>query len=163
VCLYSPGMSSWFVAALIASVCEGSSPAVLAGPRAALQRRRGVLSVAVRLRGGVSQLQSLEEWETIRNEESDRLVVLDFTATWCGPCQRIAPAYAEMADHYSDRALLVKVDVDELPELAAELGVSSMPTFLFFRDGEQVDMMRGADEQGLRSLIEKHTALMATR
>ena len=48
-------------------------------------------------------------------------------------CQRIAPTYHALAEEYSDRAIFVSVDVDELGELAAELGVSSMPTFLFFR------------------------------
>ena len=53
-------------------------------------------------------------------------------------------------------ALLVKVDVDNLGELAAELGVTSMPTFLFFRSGEMIDSMRGADEDGLRMLVAEH-------
>lgn len=50
------------------------------------------------------------------------------------------------------------MDVDDLPELAAALGVTSMPTFLFFRNGGMIGTMRGADEEGLRKLIEKHTA-----
>ena len=76
---------------------------------------------------------------------------------WCGPCQRIAPVYAALAEEFATTALLLKVDVDELPELAAELGVSSMPTFVFFLGGEQIDTVRGADEKSLRALLEKHT------
>ena len=63
-----------------------------------------------------------------------------------------------LADEYADSALLVKVDVDQLGELAAQLGVTSMPTFLFFRDGEMIDSMRGADEAGLRALVDEHAA-----
>ena len=82
--------------------------------------------------------------------------MVDFTAVWCGPCQRIAPAYAALAEEYADEAVFVKVDVDRLGELAAELGVTSMPTFLFFKSGEMIDSMRGADEAGLRALVAEH-------
>ena len=115
------------------------------------------LADALRLRGGLQQVETMEEWVQIRDSER-RLVVIDFTAVWCGPCQRIAPAYAELADEFAETALLLKVDVDELPELAAELGVSSMPTFLFFKGGGEVDTMRGADVKGLRVLLEKYSA-----
>ena len=100
------------------------------------------------------------EWKALLEEE-DRLVVVDFTAVWCGPCQRIAPTFEAMAEEYAEQAVFVKVDVDELPELAAQLGVSSMPTFLFYRRGERLDMLRGADEAGLRRLVAEHSALPA--
>eukprot|EP00967_Tisochrysis_lutea_P019013 scaffold21595_cov41-Tisochrysis_lutea.AAC.2 len=139
-----------------ASASVSSTPTVPAC--AARTEGQDVLRPALlRLRGGVQQLESVEEWEEIRENEA-RLVVLDFTATWCGPCQRIAPVYAELADEYSETALLLKIDVDELPELTAELGVSSMPTFLFFKDGEKVGMVRGADEASLREKLEELTA-----
>ena len=89
-------------------------------------------------------------------EAADKLLVVDFTAVWCGPCQRIAPAFAALAEEFADSALFVKVDVDRLGELAAQLGVTSMPTFLFFRGGEVIDTMRGADEAGLRALVVEH-------
>jgi thioredoxin 1 len=122
--------------------------------------RSAVLSQPLRLRGGVRQLQDAEEWETLQEEAGDKLIVLDFTATWCGPCQRIAPAFAAMADEMPD-VIFVKADVDELGDFAAEMGVSSMPTFLLFRGGEEVATMRGADEEGLRALIAEH-AMLAT-
>ena len=109
------------------------------------------------LRGGVTELATVEQWETIRDSE-ERLVVLDFTATWCGPCQRIAPAFAALAEEYECTALFVKCDVDDLGELAAELGVASMPTFLFFKSAECVEALHGADEARLRELVEKHTS-----
>ena len=78
---------------------------------------------------------------------------------WCQPCQRIAPAFAALADEYAESAIFVKVDVDTLGELAAELGVTSMPTFLFFKSGEVIDTMRGADENGLRALVAEHAGV----
>ena len=77
----------------------------------------------------------------------------DFTATWCGPCQRIAPTFEALADEYAETAVFVKVDVDELPGLASELGVMSMPTFLFFRGGDVIHTLRGADEKALREQV----------
>uniref|UniRef100_A0A7S0PX45 Thioredoxin domain-containing protein n=1 Tax=Coccolithus braarudii TaxID=221442 RepID=A0A7S0PX45_9EUKA len=111
-------------------------------------------SMALRLRGGVRELESEEEWEEILRDE-ERLVVVDFTASWCGPCQRIAPAYAALAEEFGG-ALFVKIDVDVLGELAADLGVASMPTFQLYRHGELVDTLRGANEPALRMLLEQH-------
>ena len=108
-----------------------------------------------RLRGGVRYLEA-GEWEAVLEEAGDSLVVLDFTATWCGPCQRIAPAFDAMAKEMPHVRFL-KVDVDELGELAAEMGVTSMPTFLFFRNGESIAQLRGADEGRLRALVTEHS------
>jgi len=115
------------------------------------------LAPLLRLRGGVHTLTSMEEWETMKAEAGDKLIVLDFTATWCGPCQAIAPVFTAMAEERPD-VLFVKCDVDELAELAAAEGVSSMPTFLFFRNGESIATLRGADPEGLRALVEEHAA-----
>lgn len=114
------------------------------------------LQTVLQLRGGVRQLEDRDEWEALLADAGDRLIVVDFTATWCGPCQRIAPAYEKLAEAHEDAALFVKIDVDELGDLAAELGVTSMPTFLFLRDGQVIDTLRGADEEGLRAMIATH-------
>jgi thioredoxin 1 len=72
------------------------------------------------------------------------LVVLDFFATWCGPCKRIAPAFEELAKEYTDVTFL-KVDVDEATELAEQYGVNAMPTFLFLVNGQVTMTVEGAD------------------
>jgi thioredoxin len=87
----------------------------------------------------------------------DKLVVVDWTATWCGPCIRIAPAFAEAARTNQDKCVFLKVDVDECQALAGEHGVSSMPTFSFFKHQSKVDSFSGADESKLHSTIDKHT------
>jgi thioredoxin 1 len=63
-------------------------------------------------------------------------VLVDFTATWCGPCQRLAPLVAEVADEFEGQIVVAKIDVDENPATAQRYGVRAMPTLLVFVDGE---------------------------
>ena len=63
-------------------------------------------------------------------------VVLDFWATWSGPCKMLSPVLDELAAEYSDRARICKVNVDDEPELSAHFGIASIPTLIFFRNGE---------------------------
>jgi len=70
--------------------------------------------------------------------------VVDFTATWCGPCKLIAPIVEELSETYAGKINMGKLDVDESPGVAAKYGIRSVPTLLFFKDGEVVDEVRGA-------------------
>jgi len=81
-----------------------------------------------------------------------RLVVVDFTASWCGPCKRIAPVFAELAAKYSHN-LFLKVDVDECQQTANDYKVQAMPTFMFFKNGQKIDSVRGADPQALEDKV----------
>ena len=63
-------------------------------------------------------------------------VVLDFWAMWCGPCKMLSPVLDELAAKYSDRARFCKVNVDDEPELSARFGIASIPTLIFFKNGE---------------------------
>lgn len=63
-------------------------------------------------------------------------VVLDFWATWCGPCKMLSPVLDELAAEYSDRVRFCKVNVDDEPELSARFGIASIPTLIFFENGE---------------------------
>ena len=66
----------------------------------------------------------------------NKLVLVDFFATWCGPCKMIAPFIEEVAEEYEGKAVVAKIDVDEAQEIAAEYGISSIPTLLVFKDGK---------------------------
>ena len=76
--------------------------------------------------------------------KSDVPVVVDFFATWCGPCKMIAPVLDQLADELGAAAKIVKVDVDRDKNIAAQYNVKSMPTLLFFKNGEIVDKVVGA-------------------
>ncbi|CAI7884479.1 unnamed protein product [Closterium sp. NIES-54] len=82
-------------------------------------------------------------------------VIVDFTATWCGPCQMIGPIFAEYATQFPS-IIFLKVDVDALPNVAAECKVSAMPTFHVFKGGEKVDELVGASQEKLLKLIQKY-------
>ncbi|KAI6657227.1 Thioredoxin-like [Oopsacas minuta] len=80
-------------------------------------------------------------------------VAVDFTATWCGPCQFIGPKFVASIPDYPN-IKFVKVDVDANSETAQKYGVSAMPTFKFFHNQEQFDELVGADEAGLKKKLE---------
>ncbi|XP_069622612.1 thioredoxin-like [Ranitomeya imitator] len=104
----------------------------------------------------VSHVDDLDEFNAIIISGGNKLIVVDFTATWCGPCQTIAPFFESLACKYP-AILLYKVDVDTAADIAAECGIKAMPTFQFYKDGKKVDDLCGADPDKLESLIKKWT------
>lgn len=91
--------------------------------------------------------------------ESGSPALLDFYATWCGPCKTIAPVVDQLATDYKAQGVKVgKVDIDKAPELATRFAIQGVPTLLFFKDGKKVDQLTGAHarpviEQKLKALV----------
>ncbi len=78
-------------------------------------------------------------------EDSDGLTMIDFWAAWCGPCRMVAPIVADLAESYEEQGLRVgKLDVDQNPAIASKFGIRSIPSILFFKDGQHVDTVVGA-------------------
>lgn len=94
--------------------------------------------------------------------QSEKLVLVDFWAEWCGPCRMLAPTVETIAEEYSDSVTVVKLNVDDNPSSAAAYGVRGIPTLLLFNEGKEVDRMIGAaGKESISLMIEKHTELPA--
>lgn len=91
-------------------------------------------------------------------KSGEQPLVVDFWATWCGPCRMLAPVVAELAQEYDGKITVGKCDVEENDELAMQFGIRNIPTILFFKNGEVVDKLVGAVSKS--KLDEKFKALL---
>jgi thioredoxin 2 len=89
-------------------------------------------------------------------------VVVDFWAPWCGPCRMVSPAVQRLAEEFAGRLKVVKLNVDEAPDIGARYGVQGIPLLLLLRDGQEVDRLVGAaPEPQLRAWVSKHLEVPA--
>ena len=80
--------------------------------------------------------------------DSDKPVLVDFWADWCGPCKMIAPALEELSDELGDKVTIAKMDIMENPDVPGKMGVQSIPYLVLFKNGEPAANMRGAAPKG---------------
>ncbi|KAK5654571.1 hypothetical protein OQA88_7200 [Cercophora sp. LCS_1] len=105
----------------------------------------------------VHNIQTIAEFKEAIAKE--KIVLLDAFATWCGPCKAVAPIIAKWSEseEWKDKIYFAKFDVDELPELAQELGIRAMPTFVLFKDGEKAGEHVGGNPGPIQTLLVKHS------
>ena len=89
--------------------------------------------------------------------QADELVLVDFWADWCPPCRKLAPVIDALADEYKGRVKVVKLNVDESPEVASRYAIFSIPTLLLFRGGQVVEQQVGfRPREELKSILDTH-------
>ncbi|CRK90569.1 CLUMA_CG004271, isoform B [Clunio marinus] len=106
----------------------------------------------------VYAVKDTADFDSQLESAGELLVLVDFHATWCGPCKMIAPKLEEFANAYADKIVIVKVDVDDCEELAMRYNISSMPTFVFIKKGQQIDSFSGANAEKLEKYIIQHSS-----
>lgn len=101
----------------------------------------------------VKEIESKEEFaEAIKY---DGLVVVDFFATWCGPCKYIAPIFDDIAKE-NPTVKFIKVDVDKFNDIAKGYEIAAMPTFIYLKEGKEVDRVKGADERKIKEKVAEY-------
>lgn len=106
----------------------------------------------------VADIDSEAKFDDAISGAGDKLVVVDYSTTWCGPCKVIAPKFDELSDKYSD-SIFLKVIGDATPDaskLMKREGVRSVPSFHYFKNGEKVDVVNGANAEAIEAAITKH-------
>ena len=120
-------------------------------------QNESTLHLVLRLLGGdvITVINSAEEFKTALESHPGKLIIVDYHATWCGPCIAIKSKIHELAESNRD-CIFLSVDVDDNEDITAENDVSAMPTFHFIRDGETIDQVVGANADEVERKIKQH-------
>lgn len=102
----------------------------------------------------VQIITSTSEFDQVLSSSGDSLIVVDFFATWCGPCKMIAPLLDKFSNEYN-QVKFSKIDVDQLGDIAQKYSISSMPTLVFIKNGQEVERVIGANPAAIKSTIAK--------
>jgi len=102
----------------------------------------------------VHQVKDMDDFKGQLSAAGDKLVCVDFFATWCGPCKMISPHMEEMSKNMTD-VVFLKVDVDECEDIAMEYKITAMPTFIFLKKEVQQEMLMGANVEKLKEMVNK--------
>merc|ERR1712080_92286 len=104
----------------------------------------------------MGQCATVAELKRVLKDAGDKLVVIDFFATWCGPCKVIAPEIETMSKGAFSDVIFLKVDVDENEEATQDYNITAIPTFILVKYSQKVAEMKGANADKLKSMITEH-------
>ncbi|EDV24929.1 uncharacterized protein TRIADDRAFT_25254 [Trichoplax adhaerens] len=107
--------------------------------------------------GKVKLVKDLNQFKKIIKSVKDVLIVVDFCASWCVPCNTISPQIRQLAENMQHNVLFLEIDVEQNEEVSEKYEIRSLPTFLFFKNGVKINQFSGASMEKLQQLINQHT------